>query len=71
MNVDTGEVRQVCELVDEDGTAISYVSRAARIGARHLVLGTVSSTTAGFAHVVLDDELAEGPLQATPRRYWG
>lgn len=71
MDLETGQVRQVCELVAEDGTPIQYVSRAVRIGAEHLILGTVSRTTAGIAHIVLDDELAEGPWQATPRRCWG
>jgi hypothetical protein len=47
------------------------VSRAARIGAEHLVLGMVSRTKAGIAHVVLDDEFTQGPWQKTPRRYWG
>jgi hypothetical protein len=71
MNIETGAVREVCELVDEGGAVIPYVSRAIRIGAEHLVLGTVSRTTAGIAHVVLDGDLAGGPWQATPRRYWG
>jgi hypothetical protein len=72
MDVRTGASRALCELVDEgSGTPVRYVSRAVRIGAEHLVLGTVSREGAGFAHVVLDDELVEGPWPDTPRRYWG
>ncbi len=71
MDLTTGDVRDVCELVDEDGMVIPYISRAVRIGARDLVLGTVSRNEAGIAHVVLDEDLAQGPWQATPRRYWG
>jgi hypothetical protein len=71
MNLETRRVREVCELVDEQGVVIPYISRAVRIGREHLVLGTVSRTMAGIAHVVLDGELAEGPWQGTPRRYWG
>ena len=72
MDPKTGESRALCDLVDEDsGTPIRYVSRAARIGAEHLVLGTVSREGAGFAHLVLDGELTEGRWQGTPRRYWG
>jgi len=57
--------------VDEAGVSVPYISRAVRIGARHLVLGTVGRTKAGIAHVELDDDLAQGPWQQTPRRYWG
>jgi len=71
LDLETGRVRTVCDLRDENGEVIPYVSRAARIGAEHLVLGTVSRTKAGIAHVVLDDEFARGPWQKTPRRYWG
>jgi len=71
MNIETGQVRRVCELVDDAGVTVPYISRAVRIGGRHLVLGTVSRTKAGIAHVVLDHELAQGPWQQTPRRYWG
>jgi hypothetical protein len=72
MDVQTGASRDLCELVDEEsGTPVRYVSRAARIGAEHLVLGTVSREGAGFAHVVLDDDLTDGPWQDTPRRHWG
>jgi hypothetical protein len=71
MDVETGVVRDVCELVAEDGTPVRYVSRAVRIGSRELVLGTVARVGAGFAHVTLDDDLAEDPWPETPRRYWG
>jgi len=71
MDLESGELRDVAELVAEDGTAIPYVSRAARIGPEHLVLGTVGRETVGIAHVVLGGEWTEGPWQETPRRYWG
>lgn len=71
MNIETGDMRQVSDLVDVDGVQIPYVSRAVRIGAEHLILGVVGRDLAGLAHVVLDDDLAQGPWQETPRRYWG
>jgi hypothetical protein len=71
MNIETGQWRKICDLVDETGVKINYISRAARIGPRHLVMGVVGQTPTGILHVELDDEYARGPWQATPRRYWG
>jgi hypothetical protein len=71
MDLQTGRSREVAELVGEDGTVIPYVSRAARVGADHLVLGAIARDVAGIVHVVLEGDLAEGPWADTPRRYWG
>jgi len=71
MDVETGEARRLCELVDESGMVIPYISRAVRIGPEHLVLGMVGRTSAGFVHVVLDEEFTEGPWPQSQRRYWG
>jgi hypothetical protein len=71
MNLHSGEVRDVGRLLDEAGVQIGYGSRAVRIGAEHVVFGTIGRVPTGIVHVVLDDELARGPFQATPRRCWG
>ena len=71
MDVRTGDIRTLCDLIDENGMGISYVSRTARIGPQHLVMGAVGHTPTGICHVTLDDDLAEGPFAKTPRRYWG
>jgi len=71
MDLATRQVRDVCALKDEAGVEIPYVSRMVRIGRRHLVMGVVGHMPTGVLHVELDDDLAAGPLAATPRRYWG
>ena len=71
LNLQTGQLREVCDLEDEKGVRIGYVSRAVRIGAEHLVMGIVGQVPTGILHVVLDKDLTSGPFQATPRRYWG
>jgi hypothetical protein len=71
MEIDTGEMEEVCPLVDEDGVHIKYISRAVRVGARHLIMGVVGTVPTGILHVTLDEDLAHGPFESTPRRYWG
>ena len=71
MNIETGKMENVCTVVDENDVQIGYVSRAVRIGAEHLVLGIAGQLPTGIVHVVLDGELAEGPMAESPRRYWG
>jgi hypothetical protein len=34
-------------------------------------MGVVGHMPTGILHVELDDQMAQGPLAATPRRYWG
>ncbi len=71
INLQTHRVRDICQLTDNAGVEIPYISRTIRIGPRHLVMGVVGQMPTGILHVELDGELAQGPLAATPRRYWG
>jgi hypothetical protein len=71
MDVQTGQTREVGELIDQDGEPIGYVSRAIRVGPRDLVLGIVGRVPSGIVHLTLDEEWAEGPHQQSERRYWG
>jgi len=71
MNIETRETREVCLLGTDNGVQIPYVSRAVRIGPQHLILGVVGVVPMGIVHIVLDEELSQGPLQQTQRRYWG
>ncbi|MBS3762655.1 MAG: hypothetical protein KGZ25_05035, partial [Planctomycetes bacterium] len=71
MDLESGEVEVLGDLVDETGVEIAYISRAVRIGPRDLVMGVVGRIPTGIVHVKLDEELANGPYQETQRRYWG
>lgn len=71
MDIETGESEEICELVTEEDRRIGYVSRAARIGSRHLVFGAIGPRPTGIVHVELPEDLAAGPNQQTPRRIWG
>jgi hypothetical protein len=71
LDLRTRQVREVCRLKDDSGVEIPYISRTIRIGPRHLVMGVVGHMPTGILHVELDGELTEGPMAATPRRYWG